>query len=439
MNRVRLVGLLVALLLTAAQPVSGAVGQQIEPQTAPCVTATMRALDKRGYPYVWGAKGPNSFDCSGLTYWSYSQAGIDIGPSTYDQAYAGVAISCTLSHLHGSTTTCWSPGDLIFLQYSGGQHVAIYAGDGLFMDCYSPAVGCVLHAVQLDSFYVANFWQARRITSGCEGMTIDPGTPIADPPSQIESPGIESIPDVVDYVSFSLPDPAAWWPEQAAPTPGDGGIIGSLLYGLRWLGWFLSMTLRDLLTFVFWLAQHAANFAALAINAVLTVINALWRLGVVTWLGAKAMFLGIWLMAEDIRAWIYSLSAWLAYPRAWLVALLAVLELVLAVIVSGLELIMGIGQSVLGLLGWIGGLVITTMVEIMRIINGEAVTSSNVPEPLQPVQAQADLRLYEIVRGMLTGLIASQIGWLIYLVWAMVYVAFFFWVARYLSSSREAS
>jgi hypothetical protein len=42
--------------------------------------AVKAALTKLGKPYVWGAKGPNEFDCSGLTHWAYAQAGITLGP-----------------------------------------------------------------------------------------------------------------------------------------------------------------------------------------------------------------------------------------------------------------------------------------------------------------------------------------------------------------------
>lgn len=51
--------------------------------------AVKAALSKLGRPYVWGAKGPNSFDCSGLTRWAYAQAGVTLGPDTYTQITEG--------------------------------------------------------------------------------------------------------------------------------------------------------------------------------------------------------------------------------------------------------------------------------------------------------------------------------------------------------------
>ncbi|KWX20446.1 hypothetical protein AFM11_30140 [Mycolicibacterium wolinskyi] len=55
--------------------------------------AVKAALSKRGTPYVWGAKGPNVFDCSGLTQWSWGQAGVTLGPDTYTQIKQGVAVA----------------------------------------------------------------------------------------------------------------------------------------------------------------------------------------------------------------------------------------------------------------------------------------------------------------------------------------------------------
>ena len=72
------------------------------------------------------------------------QAGISIGTTTAAQLNDGVTLPCTLDDLHGAATRCWTLGDLIFLAYPGGRHVAIYVGQGLFMDCYNHTTGCVL-------------------------------------------------------------------------------------------------------------------------------------------------------------------------------------------------------------------------------------------------------------------------------------------------------
>jgi peptidoglycan DL-endopeptidase CwlO len=54
--------------------------------------AALAALSKRGRPYVWGAKGPDKFDCSGLVQWAWSQAGVKLGGNTWAQIAEGVAV-----------------------------------------------------------------------------------------------------------------------------------------------------------------------------------------------------------------------------------------------------------------------------------------------------------------------------------------------------------
>ncbi|MHA6803497.1 C40 family peptidase [Salinifilum ghardaiensis] len=83
------------------------------------VAAVNAALGKQGSPYVWGAKGPDQFDCSGLVQWSYEQAGVDLPASTRSQVNAGRSVS------QGGI----KPGDVIFY-YSSASHNAIYIGNG---------------------------------------------------------------------------------------------------------------------------------------------------------------------------------------------------------------------------------------------------------------------------------------------------------------------
>ncbi|KAA5826777.1 NlpC/P60 family protein [Saccharopolyspora hirsuta] len=95
------------------------------------VKAVNAALSKQGSPYVWGAKGPSQFDCSGLTYWAYKQAGVTLGGSTKTQVTQGRAVSA--SDL--------KPGDLIFY-YSPVSHVSIYIGNGKAV--HAPTTGDVV-------------------------------------------------------------------------------------------------------------------------------------------------------------------------------------------------------------------------------------------------------------------------------------------------------
>lgn len=95
-------------------------------QAAVAVAAAMSQVGKA--PYVWGAKGPNAFDCSGLMQWAYKQAGVNIPPSSQTQ-YAGIP------RVPGGTGAKLKPGDLVFFAITsdaqaGINHVGMYIGHG---------------------------------------------------------------------------------------------------------------------------------------------------------------------------------------------------------------------------------------------------------------------------------------------------------------------
>ena len=58
----------------------------------PAGVAVRAALTRLGRPYVWGAEGPSSFDCSGYTEWAWRQAGVQLGEDTYAQVKQGVPV-----------------------------------------------------------------------------------------------------------------------------------------------------------------------------------------------------------------------------------------------------------------------------------------------------------------------------------------------------------
>ncbi|MFI5064061.1 MAG: C40 family peptidase [Streptosporangiales bacterium] len=98
------------------------------------LTAMLRAAVSRvGMPYVWGAAGPRSFDCSGLVQWSFAQAGVVMPRVAADQARTGPLVP--VSQLQ--------PGDLLFYRTdptapSYISHVAIYLGRGLMIQAPQP-------------------------------------------------------------------------------------------------------------------------------------------------------------------------------------------------------------------------------------------------------------------------------------------------------------
>ncbi|MGI5271562.1 WXG100 family type VII secretion target [Nonomuraea sp. CA-218870] len=89
-----------------------------EPGTATGDRIVEAARLHLGKPYVWGANGPNAFDCSGLVYYVLNQAGIEIGDTTA----AGYQAS-------GKPVSTPQPGDMVFFGDPAG-HVGVYIGNG---------------------------------------------------------------------------------------------------------------------------------------------------------------------------------------------------------------------------------------------------------------------------------------------------------------------
>ena len=92
--------------------------------------AVDHALAQVGDAYVYGAAGPDSFDCSGLTMMAWAQAGVSLPHSASAQMSSGSAVS--QSELQ--------PGDLVFY-YSPVSHVGIYIGNGQIVDAANPDTG----------------------------------------------------------------------------------------------------------------------------------------------------------------------------------------------------------------------------------------------------------------------------------------------------------
>jgi peptidoglycan DL-endopeptidase CwlO len=91
---------------------------------------------KVGDAYVWGAAGPNSFDCSGLTMMAYQQVGISLPHHAADQATLGTAVS----------RANLKAGDLIFWS-SPVSHVSMYIGNGMMVHARNTTVGVVEQSV----------------------------------------------------------------------------------------------------------------------------------------------------------------------------------------------------------------------------------------------------------------------------------------------------
>jgi cell wall-associated NlpC family hydrolase len=136
----------------------GAAGGTIDvtgPIKAPnkvAATAIAAARSRLGVPYVWGATGPDAFDCSGLTQWSYAHAGITLPRVAAAQWNSGPHPS--LSQLE--------PGDLLFWALDVHDpatihHVAMYIGHGMMIA--APHTG---ENVQVQAVYMQGFIGATR-------------------------------------------------------------------------------------------------------------------------------------------------------------------------------------------------------------------------------------------------------------------------------------
>lgn len=107
------------------------------------------AMSVQGSPYVWGAAGPNSFDCSGLVVWAFEQNGLSApGGRTADNQGDGSATVAT-----GPLTANLDkaqPGDLLFWDYENDgkwDHVGFYIGNGQMV--HAPQPGSVVKVVQV--------------------------------------------------------------------------------------------------------------------------------------------------------------------------------------------------------------------------------------------------------------------------------------------------
>lgn len=110
---------------------------QIDPAPAPnkaAGEAVEAALSQMGKPYQWGAAGPDSYDCSGLTMWAWAQAGVSLPHNSGAQYAATPRVP----------QSDWQPGDLLFFG-SPIHHVAMYIGNGQMVE--APYTGSQVRVV----------------------------------------------------------------------------------------------------------------------------------------------------------------------------------------------------------------------------------------------------------------------------------------------------
>ena len=101
------------------------------PPTPGAGGAISQALSQVGAPYVWGAAGPSSYDCSGLVAWAYGRVGVSL--PHYSGAMYAMTTRISASQLQ--------PGDLVFWGGGGSEHVAIYMGGNQLVHAFGAEHG----------------------------------------------------------------------------------------------------------------------------------------------------------------------------------------------------------------------------------------------------------------------------------------------------------
>ena len=112
------------------------------------------ALQFKGYPYVYGTAGPNSFDCSGFTSFVYAHFGYTLHRSSKDQILDGVPVS--KSQLQ--------PADLLLFSSNGTRvtHAGLYIGNGQFIHASTSTTGVIISDLN-STYYTSHYFAARRI------------------------------------------------------------------------------------------------------------------------------------------------------------------------------------------------------------------------------------------------------------------------------------
>jgi cell wall-associated NlpC family hydrolase len=120
----------------------------VSANSAAAQVAVNTAMAQIGDPYVWGAGGPDAFDCSGLIQYAYSAAGVSLPHSSASQSQMGAPVS----------RDQLQPGDLVFF-YSPVSHVGMYIGNGQMV--HASTSGTPVQVASLDS--MGSYNSARRI------------------------------------------------------------------------------------------------------------------------------------------------------------------------------------------------------------------------------------------------------------------------------------
>ncbi|SFK55048.1 C40 family peptidase [Geodermatophilus ruber] len=111
-------------------------------------TAVDTAMNQRGKPYEYGAAGPDSYDCSGLTQYAWGAAGVELPHSSKQQSQTGTPVA----------RADLQPGDLVFF-YDPVSHAGVYVGNNQVV--HAPTEGDVVKVTDIDA--IGDYNSARRV------------------------------------------------------------------------------------------------------------------------------------------------------------------------------------------------------------------------------------------------------------------------------------
>jgi hypothetical protein len=182
---------------------------------APSVATAIKAAEaKLGSPYVYGAEGPSTFDCSGLMVWAWEKAGVTLPRTSQEQAKYGTPVP--LSKIR--------PGDLVTSNWGEGpsSHVGMYIGGGKLI--HAPRPGSKVKVANLDANYRSKINSVRRV----------PGSVLAG----VDQAGLPSPGDILDM------GVAAGTGGLLAPLKIVGSAMGDVAAGMLSIGKFAEFLLR---------------------------------------------------------------------------------------------------------------------------------------------------------------------------------------------------
>ncbi len=204
----------------AQEATDNALASQFGPGTSvngltpnPIALAAVRAaLSKLGKPYLWGAEGPDAFDCSGLVYWSYHQA-----------HYTGPLPRVAADQYHATKPVPVSqiiPGDLLFFSTTSRtdwttiSHVGIYLGGGKMVE--APTTGDV---VKIATVWWSAFFGATRVV---DAIPAPPSPGPSPSPTHSPSPSRSQSPSPTGPPSSTSPSSGSASPSSSGSSLPSG-------------------------------------------------------------------------------------------------------------------------------------------------------------------------------------------------------------------------